>query len=288
MQQGLQGTVIEDVFGAGGSPQMQTTGRVNADPTSPMYGMQMPQPLKQTQGLNRSAVASSNTFSTFKDSSFDNVLAGAAQSSAVRGRVNSPHIYQYDSVPVEQQKKDFREFSGMSMKFMKDTPATPTSMDPHQNIRDSIAGMYKGAMMLKTHEYGAYSVYKCPVENLTGGDYKYIVAIVPNHQYVQLGGSHTLASLPWASFQTRSTNNPVAELGHNRPSPLNYTIPQNMKNPLYDKIKLVMEEPTKFVYLADNTPVKVELLRSKEHSMAAQSATIVSALDAFRTIVTLT
>jgi hypothetical protein len=286
----MNASIIEDVIGPSGMPQPQRSNvQPYADPKNPMYGMQMPQPLKHTQGYNHSAFASSNTISTFKDSSFDNVLSGAAQSSAVRGRVNSPHIYQYDSVPVEQQKKDYRELAGMSMKFMKETPSTQKmSMDPRQNLRDSISNLYRGAMMLKTHEYGQYSVYKCPVENLTGGDYKYIVAVVPNHQYVQLGGFHTLASLPWVSFQSRSTNNPAAEFGNNRPKALNYTVPQNVNNPLYDKIKLVLEEPNKFIYLADNSPVKIELLRSKEHPSAAPSATIMSALDAFRTIITFT
>lgn len=282
-----QHTVIEDVLGPSGMPQQQQSVPVHLNPGSPLYGMQMPQPLKHTNGINFGYIASNNTIPTFKDSSFDNVQVGAAQSSAIRGRVNSPHIYQYDASPLEQKPKDFGTYSGMSTAHLKETPGAPTTFDPRQNLRDAVSQMYAQAAMLKTHEVNGYSIYKCPVENLTGGDYKYIVAIVPNHQHIPLGGYHSLRSLPWICFQARSTTNPAAEFGQQRPKPITYTAPQNNKNTLFDKIKMVLDEPHKFTYMAENIPCKVEILRSKEHNIAAPSSNIYVAIEAYRTIITL-
>ena len=223
-----------------------------------------------------SYVAPQNTFQTFRENNFDNVQTNASQSSAIRGKVASPSVYEWNAYqPVIPQRPSLP------------TPQISRSLDQVQNVRNAIANCYSGAQMLKTHQVGEYSVYKCPVENMTGGDYKYIVAIVGrNHANIPLGSYYSLASIPWVSFQTRATGNPAAEFGPTRPNPLNYTLPHSANNPLFDRINLVLEEPTKFSYIAETIPVKVEYLKLKEHSTAATSSTLMSALEGFKTIIT--
>jgi hypothetical protein len=226
----------------------------------------------------RSYVPPQSTFQTFRDNNFDNVQTNAAQSSAIRGKVASPSIYEWNAASTQAPKQQAPQQSQQPL----------FSFDPVQNVRNAISSCYSGAQMLKTQQSGEFSVYKCPVENMTGGDYKYIVAIVGQnlHSHIPLGAYYSLASIPWVSFQTRATSNPAAEFGPNRPTPLHYSLPHASNNPLFDKIKLVLEEPTKFSYIADTIPCKVEFLKMKETSTAASSSTVISALEGFKTILT--
>ena len=290
----MEATVIEDVLGGyenqkGNSQPMvqQAQAQSYHDMQHPGYGLQMPQPLKQSSNLNQTSggyTASSNTVPRFDNHTFNTIQTQANQSSAIRGKLTSPHIYQWDASPVQQSKQDLLQMAGM--KSMQVTQG-PRSLDPKQLLRDYVSDLYAGALMMKTHQYGAMSVYKCPVENLTGGDIKYVVAIVPNHEYVPLGSFHTLKSLPWVSFQTRTTTDPMSEFGPNRPSAIFYTIPSNNNNPLFDKINLVLEQGDRLVYMPDTMPCKIELLRRKENTVTAAKSSLLSALESFRCILTL-
>ncbi len=281
--------IIEDIFSApqGEVQPQQNHQHVNANPSNPAYGMQLPQPLKQTQALNASYQASSNTLNSFNYyGNINESMMGATQSGAIRGRVTSPHVYQWDAKPIEQQQKDFKVQSGMTMK--QNAWQGSITLDPKQSLREAIAGVYGAANMLKTHQMGNFSVYKCPVENLTTGNYKYIVAIVPNHEFVPLGSYYSLQSLPWISFQTRATDNPASEFGNIRPQSISYAIPNETKHPLFDKINMVLDDAGKFVYLSESMPCKVELLKLGKGDVAAPKSTIMSALEAFKTVITLT
>ena len=282
--------IIEDIFQSSQAPQQQQSQYVNntnANPSNPAYGLQLPQPLKQTQALNASYQASSNTLNSFNYyGNMNESMVGATQSGAIRGRVTSPHVYQWDAKPLEQQQKDFKTQSGMAMK--QNAWQGGITLDPKQTLREAISGVYGSANMLKTHQMGNFSVYKCPVENLTTGNFKYIVAIVPNHEFVPLGSYYSLKSLPWISFQTRATDNPASEFGNIRPSSISYTIPNETKHPLYDKINMVLDDAGKFVYLSESMPCKVELLKVGKQDVAAPKSTIMSALEAFKTVITMT
>ena len=224
-------TVIEDVImGPSGMP-VQTF--QNPQPNQPehiAYGLQLPQPLKQTQSVATSYQAPSNTMRGFNHYQQDSIGSSAFQSSAIRGRVVSPHVYQWDAAPQLQQQRDYRAESGMIQ------AAKPVqfsrSLDPIAILREAVAKVYGNASMLKTKEVGQFSVYNCPVENMTSGPFKYIVAIVPNHQYVQLGSYFSLASLPWVSFQTRTTENPASVFGGTRPAAITYNLPRDNSDPL--------------------------------------------------------
>lgn len=232
--------------------------------------------------------ASHNTLQTFKDHNFDNQLQSTAtQSSAIRGgNVMSPHIYEWNATPVVAAKSNTNSsiMSGMS-KPPEQIQGT-RNVDAVQQVRDAISACFTNANMLKTHQYGAHSVYKCPVENMTGGDYKYIVAIVSGHEHIPLGSYYSLKSLPWVSFQTRSTSNPAAEFGPVRPAPLVYTHPYNSKSPLMDKIKMAYDDSKKFTYIAETIPCKIEYLKNKSTAIAAPTSTVMAALDTFRAIIT--
>jgi len=286
MSSQIQASVIEDILGYSGMPTNVVQNPTYNQPSHVAFGLQLPQPLKQSASLQTSYMAPPSTLQSFEHSGNNNIATSAQQSSAIRGRVMSPHVYQWDVAPDQQAKTDFQTMSGMNVSQASYNQLN-TTWNPVQALRDAISSVYQNVNMLKTHQYGIYSVYKAPVENMTAGNYKYIVAIVPNHEYVQLGGYHSLRGLPWISFQTRNTDNPAAELGNSRPQPTQYSLPRDNKSPLFDKINLVLEQPQMFVYMAENMPCKVELLKQKQGEFAAQKSTIISALEAFNTVITI-
>jgi hypothetical protein len=284
----IKASIIDDQFNVGNQVQsssfLQTPSNINQ--SHPAFGLQQPQPLKLNANINQPYEASKNTFQSFNTDTFNQVRSSAMQSGAIRGRVTSPHVYQYDMKPVNtEEKRDFGVDSGMKVNNNFQVPQT---LDPVANLREAVTSVYIDAMLVKTHQMGPYSVYKCPVENLTSGSYKYIVAIVPNHDFVPLGVSYSLKSLPWISFQTRTTENPSAEFGQIRPSAITYKIPYESRHPLFDKIKMVLETDGSFTYLAETMPCKVELIKLKPSDNAAQKSNIMSALEAFKTIITVT
>ena len=269
-------TIIEDIFSSpiNSPPDFQPGGKSTI--------------LSSPKGQIGSYQASHNTMQTFKDHNFDNQMQSTAtQSSAIRGNnITSPHIYEWNATPITSQKNNnsTKQMSGMYRP--PEQIQGSRNVDAIQQVRDAIAVCFANANMLKTHQYGSYSVYKCPVENMTGGDYKYIVAIASGHEHVPLGSYYSLKSLPWISFQTRSTSNPAAEFGPVRPTPLQYTHPYSQKSPLFDKIKMAHEDPTKFTYIAETIPCKIEYLKNKENAIAAPTSTVMAALDTFRSIIT--
>ena len=54
---------------------------------------------------------------------------------------------------------------------------------------------------------------------------------------------------------------------------------------LHDRIKIVNETPVKYIYRAENLPLKVELLKLREDSEFSSEGTVWSALEVYSTIV---
>ena len=50
----------------------------------------------------------------------------------------------------------------------------------------------------------------------------------------------------------------------------------------------MLEDKQRFIYMASSLPVKVELLKQKDTELAAQKGNIMSALEAFKTVITIT
>lgn len=159
--------------------------------------------------------------------------------------------------------------------------------DPKDNVRKAISDVYNGVIMTKTNQwekepYGTYGIYKARLNSYTSSDNNIIIAIVPD-DVNPLGTNKLIDSLPWVSFQTREMTNSKKDLnGFNLPFQ-NYMIKND--SILHDKIKLTSETPTKYIYRAENLPLKVELLKLREDSQFASEGTIWSALEVYSTIV---
>jgi hypothetical protein len=274
--------IIEDPF-AGPPVSFANQPAQPAQQTESGYsqGLQMPQPLKTSMHINVPATASTNTLTNFNYyTGNDSANSMAFQTNAIRGKIASPHVYNWNAaipqqptIPTPQQQPTLQQ---------------SFTTDPKQLLRNAISDVYRNCIMVKTHIVAGYSVFKCPVEGMTAGIFKYIVAVVPSYDHVPLGGQHHLGSLPWISFQTRQTDTPALEFGEVRPQATIYSVPYDNKSPVFEIINMMLEEPTKFIYLGQHLPIKVELLKKKEGDVAASKASLMSALEAFRTVVTFT
>ncbi len=159
--------------------------------------------------------------------------------------------------------------------------------DPKDNVRKAIADVYNGVIMTKTNQwekepYGTYGIYKARLNSYTSSDSNIIIAIVPD-DVNPLGTNKLIDSLEWVSFQTREMTNSKKDLNGFNLSFQNYMIKNDCI--LHDRIKCVSETPTKYIYRAENLPLKVELLKLKEDSQFASEGTVWSALEVFSSII---
>ncbi len=251
-------------------------------PDNPAYGMQLPQPLKSSSPLNIAYTTTNNTMVGFNHyGTNNNAKSLGFQTNAIRGKIASQNMYNWDA-PADQPYNP-----NSNTNKQPEIKQISFSGDPQTLLRQHISHLYQNPIMIKTHTMGPYSIYKCPVEGLTGGSFKYIVAIVLNHDHIPLGGQHTLQSLDWINFQTRQTESPATEFGPNRPQPHHYAIPSDSKSPLFGHINKILDEQTKFIYSSETLPIKVELLKQKEDDFASDKPSLLSALEAFRTVITI-
>lgn len=164
-----------------------------------------------------------------------------------------------------------------------------TPLDEKKYVRKAFNDVYNGVIMKKTNEwnqepYGLYGIYKARLNSFTSSDNNIIIAIVPNDSN-PLGTDKLIDSLEWVSFQTRQMKNPKKDLnGFNLPFQ-DYMIRND--SILHDRISLVQETPTKYIYAAKNLPLKVELLKLDENSQYSSEGTVWSALEVFSTVVSL-
>jgi hypothetical protein len=141
--------------------------------------------------------------------------------------------------------------------------------------------------MTKTHQHQSFGIYKASVDSLSGNSQKYIAAIVPNDTKVPVGASVYLKGLPWISFQSRSTDQPLQEFAGFSLKPQMYSSMIAKGSPLYDKIKLAAEFETKHVYVPDHLPLNVEMILRQPDQTFATEAFLVSAINQFQTNVIL-
>jgi hypothetical protein len=159
--------------------------------------------------------------------------------------------------------------------------------DPKDNVRKAFAEVYNGVIMTKTNQwekepYGTYGIYKARLNSFTSSDSNIIIAIVPDDTN-NLGTIKLIDSLEWVSFQTREMTDSKKDLNGFNLQYQNYMIKND--SILHDKIKLKSETPTKYIYRAENLPLKVEILKLREDSQFSSEGTIWSALEVFSTIV---
>jgi len=156
----------------------------------------------------------------------------------------------------------------------------------YEHIRFAISTVFQGFKLVKTSQYGPWGVYKSPVNSMVANTDKYIVAIVENDS-VPLGSIVPLESIKWKSFQTRSCADITKEMNGYYIATQGYTLPRERNTILYDKIKKVMEYPDKCIFLPDNLPIKLEVLKSKEDEFIADEGNVIACLELYQTILSL-
>jgi len=150
--------------------------------------------------------------------------------------------------------------------------------------RKKINDMYSNFIMTKVGQYENYGIYKALVDSYTAGPSKYIVAIVPN-DVTPIGGQKPLSVLRWESFQTRTTTNLSREFNGVEVHPQAYRITQ--ENNISDNINLMDERRTHYIYVAENLPLKIEILKMKQDDVFSSKGTVTSALELYQTVVTI-
>lgn len=151
-------------------------------------------------------------------------------------------------------------------------------------IRQKINSMYSNFIMTKVGQYENYGIYKALVDSYTAGPSKYIVAIVPN-DVTPLGGKKPLSALKWDSFQTRTTTSLLKEFNNIEVHPQAYRITQ--ENNISDNINLIDERRSHYIYVAENLPLKIEILKIKPEDVFSSKGTVTSALELYQTVVTI-
>jgi hypothetical protein len=156
-----------------------------------------------------------------------------------------------------------------------------------QDVRNAIAELFEGFILTKTHHQNNYGIYKGLVSSLSGNDTKYIVAIIPNDSRYHVGTTSSLKSLPWISFQSRTTDDPEKEFGGFNLKSMPYTNSISRNSILFDKIKIGAELKAKHIYVPDHLPLTVEIILKNPEQTFAKEAVIVSAIQLFQTSIIL-
>jgi len=160
--------------------------------------------------------------------------------------------------------------------------STPNSV--HTLIRQKVSNVYDSFVMTKVGQYQDMGIYKALVNSLLAGPSRYIVAIVPQDS-APMNTEKMLSSLKWISFQTRTTENIAKEFNGAQVYPQSYTI--NSQNNIADPVNLIEEKRSHFLYLPENLPIKIEVLKLKEDDSFARKGTVSSALELYQTVLTI-
>ena len=154
------------------------------------------------------------------------------------------------------------------------------------HVRFAVSTVYQGFKLVKTSQHGSWGVYKAPVISMMANVEKYIVAVV-NNDSAPLGAIAPIESLNWTSFQTRSCNDIQKEMSGYYLAQQGYSLPRERNTVLYDKVKKVIEYDHKAIYLPDNLPIKIEVIKSKPDEFLAEEGNVIAAMEIFNTIIEL-
>jgi hypothetical protein len=132
----------------------------------------------------------------------------------------------------------------------------------------------------ETDESPSYSLYYARIGCLLCIDDRYIVIIVEGKSYPS-GHQTRLSTLNWTSFQTRTIDKAPKDLK-------TQTSKSKITSIVASKIKLSQKRDDRYVYFAENVPLTVELLFTKNEDSYAESGTIQSALDTYNCVLSFT
>lgn len=118
-----------------------------------------------------------------------------------------------------------------------------------------------------------FSVYYAKVGCLLCLDDRYIACIV-DKDVLPLGSNRRLSEISWISFQTRTIDNLPMKLKDQK-------IKGEHVDGLKDKIVLKQRLADRYVYYAEKSPVKIELLFDQNETTYSETGTIQSALDTY-------
>lgn len=153
-----------------------------------------------------------------------------------------------------------------------------------QQVYNAVIEHFPGFVMTKTKIVGRHSVYKAVASCLLCDGVRYVVAITANDPS-PVGTKSPLSLLKWESFQTRFQDDD-SEVKQFRLQSAKQEKP--FGTILSDIIRLSRKTSTSNVYLCDNLPLLVEVIRSKEDEFIAETGTVESALDLFSTVLSFT
>uniref|UniRef100_A0A6C0HEA9 Uncharacterized protein n=1 Tax=viral metagenome TaxID=1070528 RepID=A0A6C0HEA9_9ZZZZ len=198
--------------------------------------------------------------------------------------MNAPQQKKFKAVLIEDVTADNftpSQRNNQSKDVMFDY-STPNSV--HTLIRQKINNVYDSFVMTKVGQYQDMGIYKALVNSLLAGPSRFIVAIVPNDS-TPMGSEKMLSSLRWVSFQTRTTDNIAKEFNGVQVYPQTYSI--NSQNNISDPVNLIEEKRSHFLYLPENLPIRIEVLKLKEDDSFARKGTVSSALELYQTVLTI-
>jgi len=134
--------------------------------------------------------------------------------------------------------------------------------------------------MTKIKNVSSCSVYMTKVYCLLVREHKYIIVFV-NEDFEPIKSTKKMSELPWISLQTRMLSD-----NHNIPM---HSYQPKSRGPLSKKISRTETLHTISTYKCDDFPITVTLLHKKEGDGTEYqpSGTIVSAIETYRTIITI-
>jgi hypothetical protein len=147
-----------------------------------------------------------------------------------------------------------------------------------EKIRKSVANYYPNIYMTKVKYENGYSIYYAKIRQLISIEEHYIIAISEENFY-PLNATVPLESVKWISFQTRIIKKCEYKI---KGQALNL---QTANETLHSQINLKERKIDRFVYLSEEYPITVELLKSKSGDVFAEKGTIKGCLDTFSCII---
>jgi len=145
-------------------------------------------------------------------------------------------------------------------------------------VYESFCSYFNNPVMTKIKDVGQYSMYMAKNHCLLSKECQYIICVRKTDQS-PIGTTEKLATFEWDSLQTRTLTD-----NHNLPAH-HYTPAR--KGPLKAKITRTEKNTTSSCYSCEDLPITVTLLNKDSNSEYPDTGTVMSALETYKTIITL-
>ena len=190
-----------------------------------------------------------------------------------------PEERPYHSTPVKMEQYPLDNIP--RVKFFEDVPMNSRPGNYKRKIYEAISNYFQGFTMTKVDVIGQYAIFKALIGSLISVGARFIVAIVKNNSSLPIGSKMPLIALEWVSFQTRNLEDD-SEIAKFQLQPFHYSKP--IGTILEDTIRISRQTSKSNIYLCDNLPLTVEILKDKADEILAETATVSMALEVFNTV----